>query len=105
MADKKTITVRVRDMDTIIFEGEVDRISSFNEAGPFDIFPTHANFISIIQKGLTLYNKNAKLKELKIEQAILKVKQDIAHIFLGIETLALEDETRNSQIQTASKNK
>lgn len=88
----KPITVRVRDAETIVFEGEVDRISSFNEVGRFDIFPMHANFISIIKQELTLFKGHEKVKELKIEQAILKAKQDIVSIFLGIEALMADEE-------------
>jgi len=93
MATKNSITVKVRDTQNVIFEGEVERISSFNEMGPFDVFPTHANFISIIRQELTLYHNKAKVKELKIEQAVMKVKQDNVHIFLGIEALAVDDMT------------
>ncbi|SRR5260221_1840700 len=88
----KPINVQVRDAENILFEGEVDRISSFNEVGRFDVFSMHANFISIIRQELSLYKNNEKLKELKIEQAVLKVKQDTVHIFLGIETLMLDEE-------------
>ena len=92
MSDHKTIKVKVRDTESVIFEGEVERISSFNEVGPFDIYPTHANFISIIRKQLTLYHKKEKVKEVKLEQAVLKVKADTVHIFLGIEALSVDDE-------------
>lgn len=88
----KPITVRVRDTENVLFEGEIDRISSFNEVGPFDVYPMHANFISIIRQHLTLYRKKEKVKELKIDRAILKVKQDSVHIFLGIEAFAIEDD-------------
>ena len=37
------------------------------------------------------YAKNEKVKEMKFEQAVLKVKQDTAHIFLGIEVLFLDN--------------
>ena len=92
MSDKKLIRVIVQDTENIIFEGEVDRISSFNEVGPFDIFPMHANFISLIQKNLTLYHKHEKVKELKLEQAVMKVKKDVVEIFLGIEVLLIDEE-------------
>ena len=92
MSDKPVIKVKIRDSNTVIFEGEVERISSYNEVGPFDVYPEHANFISILQKELALYHKKEKVKELKIEKAVLKVKQDIAHIFLGIEAFDLGDE-------------
>ena len=65
MSDHKTIKVKVRDTESVIFEGEVERISSFNEVGPFDIYPTHANFISIIRKQLTLYHKKEKSERSK----------------------------------------
>jgi len=91
MANKRTIKLTVRDTQNIIFEGEVDRISSFNEVGRFDIYPMHANFISILQQELSLYQNKQLIKTIKIEQAVLKIKQDIAHIFLGIETLFIEE--------------
>lgn len=89
---KKPIAVIVRDAENIVFDGEVDRISSFNEVGRFDIYPKHANFISIIRQELTLYNQHKKVKELKIEQAVLKVKKDTVGIFLGIDTLVVDEE-------------
>ena len=91
MADKKTINVTIEDTENIVFQGEVDRITSYNELGRFDIYPMHANFISIITTQLTLYQNKQKLKELKVEQAVMKVKKDEIHIFLGIETLLVAD--------------
>ena len=91
MADPKTILVKVRDSDTVHFEGYVDRISSYNEVGPFDVYPMHANFISILVKHLTLYQKHQKVKEMPLEQAVMKVKKDVVHIFLGIEALLVDE--------------
>ncbi len=100
MADK-LFHVKVRDTESLIFEGDVERISSFNEVGPFDIYPMHANFISILHQELSLYKNDQKVKELKFEQAVLKVKQDVAHIFLGIEVLFVESTTPpNSQVSS-----
>lgn len=86
-----TFKVKIRDTENIIFDGEVERISSYNEVGPFDIYPMHANFISILRQELALYNKKEKVKELKFEQAVLKIRQDKANIFLGIEVLFVEE--------------
>lgn len=85
------IKVTVQDTESIIFQGEVDRITSYNEIGRFDVYPMHANFISIIKQQLDLYLNHQKIKELKLEQAVMKVKKDEVHIFLGIETLNLDD--------------
>lgn len=95
----KAFRVIVKDTQNVVFDGDVDRISSYNEVGPFDIYPMHANFISILRQELTLYLHKQKVKELKFEQAILKVKQDKAQIFIGIEVLFMDEasNTVNSQ--------
>lgn len=104
MGNKKTIKVVVRDTQNIIFEGEVERISSFNEMGRFDVFPMHANFISIIHQELLLFHEHKKVKELKLEQAVMKVKKDLVHIFLGIEALFIEQpETPKQQLPPEKK--
>ncbi len=95
MSEKKLIHLKVRDVQKIIFEGEVERISSYNEIGPFDIYPLHANFISIIRKGLTIYKDGQVIKEISFEKAVMKVKKDVVKVFLGIETLNLDEEPNN----------
>lgn len=97
MSNKTKIKVKIRDTQNVVFEGEVDRISSFNDVGRFDVFPMHANFISIIHHELALYDNHQKVKELKIEQAVMKVKQDSVHIFLGMEALLVGEEAPQSQ--------
>jgi F0F1-type ATP synthase epsilon subunit len=93
MPNNKFFKLKVRDTHKVIFEGEVDRISSFNEVGPFDVYPMHANFISIIQKGLAIFKNKKKIQDIELEQAVLKVKQDIAKVFLGLEVVSLEEMT------------
>ncbi|HSA83684.1 MAG TPA: hypothetical protein VLF20_02245 [Patescibacteria group bacterium] len=88
----KLIKTQIINTEQVLFEGDVDRISSFNEVGAFDVYPMHANFISIINKQLRLYNKHDIVKELTFETAIMKVKQDIVSIFLGVEVLSLDDD-------------
>src|SRR5437773_2720283 len=97
MADKKLIKIQVLTTEDTIYEGEVDRISSFNEVGAFDVYPMHANFISIIGKQVAFYHKHEKVKELKFEKAVMKVKQDIVSIFLGIEVLFLDESVGGSK--------
>jgi F0F1-type ATP synthase epsilon subunit len=102
MSDKN-INVKVRDTENVLFEGEIDRISSYNEVGPFDIYPMHANFISIINTKITLYQKKEKVKELTFEQAVMKVKKDIAHIYLGVEMFYVEDEEESEDKSSSKK--
>jgi F0F1-type ATP synthase epsilon subunit len=102
MSDKKLIKTIIRDTENVLFEGDVDRITAFNEVGRFDVYPMHANFISILTQEVTLYKDNQKVKEIKIEQAVMKVKQDVAQIFLGIETFLMDelDQEKTQPTQT-----
>jgi F0F1-type ATP synthase epsilon subunit len=93
MSTSTSIKIKIISTENVVFEGEIDRISSFNELGPFDIYYMHANFISILKGGITLYNKKQKIKELKFDQAIMKVKKDIVQVYLGMENLIVEEET------------
>lgn len=105
----KTMKLKVQDAESVLFDGEVDRITSFNEVGRFDIYPMHSNFISIIQQELALYNKGQKVKDFKIEKAVLKVKQDLVNIYIGIDTYTVdeekmaEDKPKPQQPQSAAK--
>lgn len=92
------IKVKVRDTGDTIFTGDVDRITSYNEMGQFDIYPMHANFISIIRKHLSFYLKGKRIKDIDFTQAVLKFKRDIADIFLGIEELIIEDDLVSKKI-------
>lgn len=103
MADK-IIRIKIRDAQQIIFEGNVDRISSFNEVGPFDIYPMHANFISIIRKRINLYEGKKVIKEIDFEKAVMKVKKDTVKIFLGIETIDIEGEDTKDEKNNPSVN-
>lgn len=92
MSDKTLIKVTIRNTEDLLFDGEVERITSYNEVGKFDVFPMHANFISIIEKQITLYHKKEIIKEIKLDRAVMKVKQDLVSIYLGIESLFINDE-------------
>jgi len=92
MAELTPIHIKVRNTEGVLFEGDVDRITSYNEIGQFDIYPMHANFISIIKKGLILFRHHQKLQDIKFDQAVLKIKKDNAGIFLGLEELLVEPE-------------
>jgi F0F1-type ATP synthase epsilon subunit len=105
MSNKKLLKVKVRDSQDIIFEGEVERVTSYNDVGTFDLYPMHANFISILKYKLAFYNDNKKIKELEMGQAVMKVKNDIVNIFLGIEGISLDEESLDEDKNDAAENK
>ncbi len=79
-----TLSLIVRDRAGIIFEGEVDAISSYNESGPFDVLPLHTNFISLIQKMLSIHRKEKVLQKVRVGSGVLFVHENKVEVYLGI---------------------
>ena len=81
---EQILNVVVRDRSGILFEGEADSISSYNDTGDFDIMPFHANFISIIKNKIVLRSKGGMVQTIPLEIGILKVSQNKIEVYLGI---------------------
>ena len=69
-----------------IFSGEVRSISSVNSAGPFDILPQHANFITITNqdKPIILNLPNGEKKEFKFSPAVIHCHNDKVEIYTDL---------------------
>ena len=55
-----------------------------HEKGIFDVLPQHENFISVIKDKIIIHTTDGKDKEMKIDNGVLKVQENEAHIFLGL---------------------
>jgi len=78
--------LKIISREGLVFEGDVDSITSYNNKGKFDVLSLHANFISLIQKGVTIKEtKDAAEKQINFDNALMKVKQNLVEIYLGIE--------------------
>lgn len=95
MADN-TLNLTIIDAEKKIFEGEVKALSSYNDDGPFDILPYHANFISIIKKKLTVHLLNGEKNEYPIEVAVLKSAENKIAVYFGIESFSFESTSSES---------
>ncbi len=80
----KKLTAVIRDRNMLLFQGEIEAVSSFNDKGPFDILSQHANFISIIKKNIVLHLAQNQEKRIELESGILKVRDNNVEIYLGI---------------------
>ena len=81
--DQKLFVV-VRSRKGRLFEGEVRAITSYNDAGEFDILPLHENFISIIKKYLKIFPETGNEINIPLQIGVLKVKSGKADIYVGI---------------------
>lgn len=78
------LSVTVRDREGILFQESVEAVSSFNEKGPFDVLPLHANFISLIRNSVMLKITGATSKEITLNSGVLKVKENKVEVYVGI---------------------
>lgn len=75
----------IRDRTGVLFEGDVDAVSSVNGTGPFDVLPLHTNFISIITGAVELRLKGQMIKRIALEKGVLAVREGRAEVYLGIQ--------------------
>lgn len=78
-----TIHVTIKNKERIVYEGQVTAVSSFNDVGLFDVLPLHENFISLVKDKIIVHD-NSGQKEFKINNGLLKVKDDKVDIYLGL---------------------
>ncbi len=74
--------------DGILYEGQIESLTSYNDKGRFDILALHANFISIIYKSIIIVDSKGDKKEMTIEKALLKNKSNNLEIYLGIDNIS-----------------
>jgi len=75
----------VRSREGVVFKGDVDSITSFNDAGEFDVLAEHANFISLIQKGLIIRDIEGNIRKIDLSNALVRVRENFVEVYLGVE--------------------
>jgi F0F1-type ATP synthase epsilon subunit len=85
---KTNFKLQVVSREGMLFEGEVNSITSYNEKGVFDVLAQHANFISLINKGITIRDLENNEKEIKFDNALLKVFKNNVEVYVGVEGMS-----------------
>lgn len=80
------LAVYIRDPEKLLYRGIVDSITTTNSKGVFDILGVHENFISIIKDKVIVRTKEEE-KVFPVVQGILKVEENVVHIFLGTDKI------------------
>lgn len=80
--------IKVSSKEGTLYEKDVSSISSYNEKGNFDVLAQHANFISLISKGLAIREKQGGKKEIKFDSALMRVHENNVEVYVGIEGIA-----------------
>jgi len=72
----------VRSKDALVFQGNVDALTSYNDKGTFDVLPEHINFISLIKDRLIIHPKLGQDQEIKVQRGILKVVSNKVFVYI-----------------------
>ncbi len=86
----KEINVLVKNADAIVYQGPAKYITTMNNFGNFDVYPGHANFISIIRDKITVILPDGGKNEIPIDYGVIRVFDDQVDAYLGIEAVTLE---------------
>jgi F-type H+-transporting ATPase subunit epsilon len=82
---KADLHVRVLSPTQTHYDGPATAVSAENAVGPFDILADHANFFSLLTPSLVSITTETQRYELKIQQGIIKVKNNAVTLFIDIE--------------------
>lgn len=80
--------LKVVSREGVIYDGKASSITSNNEKGVFDVLAQHANFISLINKGLTIRDNDNNEKKIKFDNALLKVFKNNVEVYVGVEGMS-----------------
>jgi F-type H+-transporting ATPase subunit epsilon len=80
--------LKVVSREGIVYEGDVSSITSYNDLGVFDVLAQHANFISLVNTGLIIREAEEVEKEIKFDNALMKVNRNQVEVYVGIEGMA-----------------
>lgn len=81
---EQIIQVTIRTREEVLFQGQVRAISSFNKKGRFDILPIHAQFISLVDRTILLYEPNGNVREIQVDNGVLKVRANSVQVYVGV---------------------
>jgi F0F1-type ATP synthase epsilon subunit len=82
MSNSNTIKTIIRKKDGILWEGDIDSLTSTNKIGVFDVLPGHTHFVGLIEEYVIIRQGKVE-KKWEIDRGILSVKDEIIEAFLG----------------------
>ncbi|QQS44642.1 F0F1 ATP synthase subunit epsilon [Candidatus Roizmanbacteria bacterium] len=82
---KNNLDVTIISPEEVLFEGKAQSVSCHNPKGSFDVLYEHTNFMSMIDKQITIIDPNGNTREFPIEQALIQVKNNEVTILVNIQ--------------------
>lgn len=80
---KPTFLLQIQTREGVVFNSQIESLTSFNKKGRFDILPHHINYISIIENQLIIKEAGGNEKVVKLFAGLLQFINNEAKVFLG----------------------
>lgn len=80
----KQLHVFIRNREKVLFDEDIQALSSRNEKGIFDILPLHGNFISLVEARLILTRIDGTKTEVPVSNGILRASENRVEVFIGV---------------------
>lgn len=72
MDNNLVLNVKILTPKQTVFEGQALSVSSTNSVGKFDILPSHANFITLVEnQSIEIQDMNRQMQTFQFSQAII----------------------------------
>lgn len=69
----------------VYFDDDAHSISAENDTGPFDILPSHHNFITLVNPcEILIRTLSDQTKRVRISKAVMHVRRDKVTVFLDV---------------------
>ncbi len=79
-----SLHVSIRTRRSVLFEGDVFSLSSFNTLGEFSVLPKHANFISLIHDKVILDKGSASEQIFEVGTGLINVDDTGVAVYVGL---------------------
>ena len=80
----RRLYLKVRSRLGLTFDSEIESLTGQNNAGEFDVLRDHAKFIALIKDKLTVRLLDGTIREIPVDNAIIRVKGEVVQVFIGI---------------------
>ncbi|OGC59241.1 hypothetical protein A3A70_00950 [candidate division WWE3 bacterium RIFCSPLOWO2_01_FULL_42_11] len=84
MPETALLKVIIQNPDEIVWQGEAISVSSINSAGPFDILPQHAKFISILENQKISVRTQTQTLSFNFYTSVLSIENNVVTIFANL---------------------
>jgi F0F1-type ATP synthase epsilon subunit len=83
-SEGKHMHVKVYAPFKVYYDGDAFSISAVNDTGPFDILPTHHNFMTLLNAGDIVVRNERGEEKITITRGVMHVKKDEVVVFLDV---------------------